>query len=140
MNATRRQARELALQVLFQQEFASEINAAQALKNFKESFEAPEEVWLYATQILEGIRTKKAEIDSLIEKNSAHWRMPRMALVDRNLLRIGVYEIVYSDGEVPPKAALNEAIEISKKYGTTDSSSFINGILDQVLKSQGSAP
>lgn len=140
MNATRRQARELALQVLFQQEFVAEINAAQALKNFKEAFEAPEEVWTYATQILEGIRSKKAEIDSLIEKNSAHWRMPRMALVDRNLLRIGVYEIVYSDGEVPPKAALNEAIEISKKYGTTDSSSFINGILDQILRSQGATP
>ncbi len=140
MNATRRQARELALQVLFQQEFVAEINATQALKNFKEAFEAPEEVWTYATQILEGIRSKKAEIDSLIEKNSAHWRMPRMALVDRNLLRIGVYEIVYSDGEVPPKAALNEAIEISKKYGTTDSSSFINGILDQILRSQGATP
>ncbi len=140
MNTTRRQARELALQVLFQQEFVAEINAAQALKNFKEAFEAPEEVWTYATQILEGISSKKAEIDSLIEKNSAHWRMPRMALVDRNLLRIGVYEIVYSDGEVPPKAALNEAIEISKKYGTTDSSSFINGILDQILRSQGSNP
>lgn len=138
MNTTRRQARELALQVLFQQEFVAEINAAQALKNFKEAFEAPEEVWMYATKILDGIRDKKAEIDSLIEKNSAHWRMPRMALVDRNLLRIGVYEIAFSDGEVPPKAALNEAIEISKKYGTTDSSSFINGILDQVLRAQGS--
>lgn len=137
MNTTRRQARELALQVLFQQEFNAEINAAQALKNFKESFDAPDEVWSYATKILDGIAAKKNEIDSLIEKNSSHWRMPRMALVDRNLLRIGVYEIAFSDGEVPPKAALNEAIEISKKYGTTDSSSFINGILDQILKSLG---
>jgi len=139
VNTTRRQARELALQVLFQQEFNAEISASQALKNFKESFDAPDEVWSYATKILDGIAAKKNEIDSLIEKNSSHWRMPRMALVDRNLLRIGVYEIAFSDGEVPPKAALNEAIEISKKYGTTDSSSFINGILDQILKSLGTS-
>lgn len=139
MNITRRQSRELALQILFQQEFVAEINVAQALKNFKESFDAPDEVWIYATKILDGIRAKKNEIDSLIEKNSSHWRMPRMALVDRNLLRIGVFEIAFSDGEVPPKAALNEAIEISKKYGTTDSSAFINGILDQILKSLGTS-
>jgi N utilization substance protein B len=132
--ASRRQSRELALQVLFQQEFSPHLPFAEGLAAFRGNFDAPESVWEYATQILEGITTHKAAIDEMLQKNTAHWSVQRMAPVDRNLMRIAIYELIFSGEEVPPKVAINEAIEISKKYGSSDSAAFINGILDQILK------
>ncbi len=129
----RRQSREVALQALFHVEFF-EGDPADAVVFFHEHFQTPPEVWDYAKGILMGIFTNKDEIDAMIESQSAHWRLHRMAVVDRNLLRIAVFEIHYSQGAIPPKVAMNEAIEISRKYGNTDSPSFINGLLDQIAR------
>lgn len=134
---SRRQSRELALQVLFQQEFSPQLDFHEGLKTFRGNFDAPEIVWEYATFILEGITKNRTSIDETLQKNTAHWSVTRMALVDRNLMRIAIFELLFAQDEVPPKVAINEAIEISKKYGSTDSASFINGILDQVLKVKG---
>lgn len=133
-NSIRRQARELALQVLFQQEFSPQISFEKGLEVFKGQFPAPQEVWDFALFLLAGINQHKAEIDRVLQENTAHWSLKRLALVDLNLMRIATFEMKYSAGEVPPKVAVNEAIEISKKYGSTDSPGFINGILDSIIK------
>lgn len=134
--SSRRHSRELALQVLFQQEFSPQLDFREGLETFRGNFVASKEVWEYADLLLDGITSKKEEIDEILQKNTAHWSVARMALVDRNLMRIAIYELVFSNQDIPPKVAINEAIEISKKYGTTDSASFINGVLDQIVKVQ----
>ena len=130
----RRQARELALQALFQIEFSPREDFENSLNTFQGNFKATQDVWSYASRLLRGIHENSLKIDGLIQAQSSHWRLERMATVDRNLLRIAVYEIHFSHGEVPPKVAINEAIEISKKYGNTDSAAFVNGLLDQIAK------
>lgn len=131
---TRRLGRELALQVLFQQEFSPTLSLKEGLGTFRGNFSAPEEVWKYAEWVLTGVDRNKSEIDQLIEQNSAHWTLERMALVELNIMRIAAFEIAFSNNEVPAKSAINEAIEISKKYGSSESGSFVNGVLDQIRK------
>lgn len=129
---SRRKAREIALQILYQMEMqGNEPKAVLAL--FWQREEVPAEIRDFATQIVEGTYRNRSEIDQLIEKHSAHWRMTRMAVVDRNILRLGVYELLYLH-EVPTSVALNEAIEIAKRFGTENSGAFINGILDHVAQ------
>lgn len=130
----RRQSRELALQVLFQQEFDPQLDFRDGLEIFKKSFDAPPETWSYALQLLGGVTAKRKEIDSLIQTQSAHWSLVRMSLVDLNIMRVAVFELRFSEPIVPPAVAINEAIEISKKYSTTDSAAFVNGILDQIVR------
>jgi N utilization substance protein B len=134
MNGTRRLSRELALQVLFQQEFAPQQSVEAGLENFKRSFAAEPEVWEYALELLKGVEANAKAIDDTIQKNSAHWTLKRMALVDLNIMRLATFELKFAGGEVPPAVCIDEAIEISKKYGTVDSSAFVNGILDQIMK------
>lgn len=134
MIGTRRHSRELALQVLFQQEFASKQSVEAGLETFKRSFDATPEVWSYALELLKGVEKNLKEIDAIIQKSSAHWTLKRMALVDLNIMRIATFELKFMGEAVPPAVVLDEAIEISKKYGTVDSSAFVNGILDQIMK------
>lgn len=129
----RRQSRELALQVLFQLEFDPKLNLRDGLDLFKKSFEAPEETWAYALELLNGVSQRRQQIDGLIQTQSQHWSLSRMSLVDLNIMRLAVFELKF--GAVPPAVVINEAIEISKKYSSTDSASFVNGILDQIVKS-----
>ena len=95
--------------------------------------EISEEGRMFASDLLEGTFRNKREIDDLIERHSLHWKLARMAVVDRNILRLAVYELLYLH-DVPTSVVLNEAIEIAKKFGTEDSGAFINGILDKVAK------
>jgi transcription antitermination protein NusB len=134
MSSTRRLSRELALQVLFQQEFAPKQTVEAGLQNFRGSFSATDEVWDYALELLRGVESNAKAIDEVIQKNSAHWSLKRMALVDLNIMRLATFELKFSDEKVPPAVCIDEAIEISKKYGTVDSSAFVNGILDQIMK------
>lgn len=129
----RRKARELALQVLFQQEFSAEIDRQKSLANFKSSFPFSQEVWDYAELILSGIAGNRSEIDRMIEQYSANWSSQRMALVDLNILRIAVCELRFLEETPPQKTVINEAVEISKKYGGTDSYVFVNGILGKMI-------
>jgi N utilization substance protein B len=134
MSGTRRFSRELALQVLFQQEFATRQSVEAGLETFSKSFEASPEVWSYALELLEGVEKNMAALDALIQKASTHWKLKRMALVDLNIIRIATFELKFASEPVPPAAVINEAIEISKKFGTVDSAAFVNGILDQIMK------
>ena len=128
----RRQARELALQILFQTEFAPQISYHQFLEVFEQSLEA--EITQYADVLVKGVQANKAAIDSKIQASSAHWKVERMATIDRNILRVAVYEMKFAAEPIKENIAINEAVEIAKKFGTTDSSSFVNGLLDQVSK------
>lgn len=128
----RRQSRELALQILFQTEFAPQISTRAFMDVFEESFDS--EVTSYAETLISGVQANKAAIDSKIQSSSAHWKVERMATIDRNLLRIAVYEMKFAADPIKENIIINEAIEIAKKYGTSDSASFVNGILDQVSK------
>lgn len=134
MSGARRLSRELALQVLFQREFSPSADINSNLNAFKENFAASDEVWDYTRELLTGVDQNFKEIDALIQKSSAHWALPRMALVDRNIMRIAVFEAKFASDPLPPAVAINEAVEISKKFGTNDSPAFVNGILDQIVK------
>jgi N utilization substance protein B len=86
----------------------------------------------FAEHLVRGVHLHRVEIDEVIASASEHWRLDRMSIVDRNILRIALFEMLYCP-DVPPKASINEAIDIGKKFGSEDSGSFINGVLDHVL-------
>lgn len=126
----RRKAREYALQVLF----ALDLNPGPAkdfLKTFWEVHPARDEVREYANTLVTGTLQKKKEIDELISAHSSNWKLDRMAVTDRNILRLGTYELM-EERSVPAKVVMNEAIEIARRFGTSDSSLFVNGILDSI--------
>jgi N utilization substance protein B len=88
---------------------------------------------VFADVLVRGVKSNQAKIDHAITQFAEHWDLDRMAVVDRNILRLAVYELLWT-AEVPPKVAINEAIEIAKKFGTKESSRFINGLLDRIHK------
>lgn len=128
----RRLAREAALQILYQIELGN-FPPAEAQQNYWVVHTTPPEVRTFATRLIDGVTAESVRIDELLASHSAHWRVSRMAAVDRNILRIAVFELLCCD-DVPMRVTINEAIEIGKKYGTIESGAFINGILDQVAK------
>ena len=128
----RHQSRELALQILFQIEFAPQIEYAEFLEVFEQSFS--QDVIDYADLLINGVKAHKEKIDELLQSASRNWKVARMAIVDRNILRMAVFEMRMMSEPLKPNIAINEAVELAKKYGTTDSSGFVNGILDQVAK------
>lgn len=130
MNQDRRNARELALQLLFQSEFAPQISVYSFLQLYDNKY--ANETIEYAESIINGVSEFKTKIDEKISSVSRNWKVDRMALVDRNILRVAIYEMKISQEKLSEKIVINEAIEIAKKYGNTDSAGFINGILDQV--------
>ncbi|HFU6464890.1 TPA: transcription antitermination factor NusB [Listeria monocytogenes] len=121
----RREAREKALQALFQKEL-NEMSLDQAIKNIMEDEQDD-----YMEKLVEGVMANKAEIDAIIEPNLDNWRMDRLSKVDLSLLRLSVYEIKYLD-DVPNRVSLNESIEIAKIYSDEKSSKFINGVLANI--------
>jgi N utilization substance protein B len=139
----RRQARERAVQSLYQLDtwgaLGGEENngplpgaVQEMLDTFWQNLEPPEpEVRALADALVLGVWQHRGELDALVEACSQNWRLDRMAKVDRNILRLGVYELLHRP-DVPPKVAINEAIEIARRYGAEESSAFINGILDKV--------
>jgi N utilization substance protein B len=126
----RRKARECALQILYQMDLSG-TSEEEALASYWQCFEYPEEVAEFAGELVRGVSAHREEIDRLIQDSSRHWKLDRMARVDRNILRLAVYELLHHP-EIPKKVTLNEAIEIGKRYGSEDSSAFINGILDHI--------
>jgi N utilization substance protein B len=133
---TRRKAREAALQFLFQEDFRGtspreSVDLAEHFELFCELYQVNRKAKDYAVQLLKQTLSNREAIDDLIRQSATNWRLERIALTDRNLLRIAVSEILYSD-DVPPQVAINEAVEIAKRYGTGESPSFVNGILDAV--------
>ena len=126
----RRHAREYALQMLFQRDF---IESPEELSRFWEGKDVTLEVQEFANRIALGTSKHLEEIDEAIKASAEHWVLERMAAVDRNILRAGAYELLFG-ADIPQAVAINEAIEIAKKFSTTESASFINGILDRISK------
>jgi N utilization substance protein B len=128
---TRHQARELALQVLFQTQFPSDFDARTTLMHYRGP--SMEEVTFeYAKDLVLGVITTKSELDKRLQALVKNWTLDRLAAVDLAVLRIAAYEMSYL--ELGPKIAINEAIELSKKFGTTESGSFVNGVLDEYAR------
>ena len=128
----RRQARELVLKVLFHIEY-NPGDPDEAFELICEHFGASIETRSFAKELILGICENIKDIDETISKASRNWRLERMSHVDRNLLRIGAFEIIYRE-DIPPKVSINEAVELGKKYGQVDSAAFVNGILDNIFK------
>jgi N utilization substance protein B len=127
----RRKAREHALQILFQLDVRKDKPSAAILKNFWAEYRPEDEVKAFAEEIVKGTFKHLAGIDKLIHQCAKNWSLERMAVVDRNVLRLAVYEILYRT-DIPTSVTINEAIEIAKKFGTDESGAFVNGILDSV--------
>jgi N utilization substance protein B len=127
----RRKAREVALQFLYQLDLQGEPDPAPHAAEFWAHHPLDDDTRTFAQDIVRGTKTTQAQIDEIIVRFTEHWDLERMAVVDRNILRLAVYELGWRE-ETPPKVVINEAIEIAKKFGTQESSRFINGILDRV--------
>lgn len=127
----RRLSREIALKILYQIDMTGG-TPADVLPVFYEHFDAPPPLRPFAEQLVLGVYTHREEIDRRIMSASEHWRLERMPVVDRNVLRMAVFEMLFCP-DIPPKVSINEAIDLAKSYGSEDSGSFINGILDKVL-------
>lgn len=130
----RRQSREIALQVLFQIEYAPQISFDEMLALFEDKKDMA--AIKYADEIIRGVQAQKMKIDEKIQEVSRHWKIERMGGVDRNILRLAVFEMFYAQEMIEPKIAINEAIEIAKIFGSQESASFVNGILDQVVRNE----
>jgi N utilization substance protein B len=128
----RRIAREFALQLLFQYEFTHR-TSSDLIEQFWEDNKAENSVKEFANDLFTGTIHNLETIDRVIKETTEHWVLERMAVVDRNILRFACYEILFRE-DIPPIVSVNEAIEIAKKFSCAESSSFINGILDKVVK------
>jgi len=133
----RHSGREAALQMLFQME-ASGATADEAIEMFWRSFgaDADPESREYADQCVRGVATSRDALDEHVGKASQHWRVERMTRVDRNVLRLGTWELS-ERRDVPRAVVLDEAVELAKAFGNDDSSSFVNGVLDKVADALG---
>jgi len=128
----RTKAREYALQVLYQLDIRRG-DTAETLQEFWDARQPAPEVKAFAQQLAEGTMSHAQEIDQLISAHADNWDMKRMAVVDRNILRLGVFELLYVT-DVPPSVCIDEAIELAKRFGDAESAKFINGILDAIHK------
>ncbi|HSP79909.1 MAG TPA: transcription antitermination factor NusB [Myxococcaceae bacterium] len=136
----RREGRERALQALYQLEMTpgSASEALEAAWAAAEGARKEPEAVKFARELVEGVMAHRAEIDRLIEEHSHNWRLDRMSRIDRNVLRLGVFELKYRP-DIPKKVSLNEAVELGKNFGTEESSAFVNGLLDRVASALGKA-
>ena len=131
---SRTKARGLALEFLYRVDITKE-EAASVLAPFWQEHKAAQPIKEFATRIIQGTLANSATIDQMISKYAQNWQLKRMAVIDRNILRLSCFELLFSK-DIPPKVSINEAVELAKKYGDTESSKFVNGILDKIHKSE----
>ena len=134
--ATRRRAREATLQMLFQLEATGE-SPLEVVRLYRSSFAEgpiPDE---FSIQLFHSIADGIDRIDNIIISASDNWRLERMSRVDRNILRIGVFELKNNSPETPIKVVINEAVELAKRFGAEESAAFVNGVLDRIAKDTG---
>jgi N utilization substance protein B len=134
---TRRRARELVLQLLYQNEL-TDVSLEEMQRGFEEWQNASDTVREFADTLLRGTLEKMSAIDEELGRQTTHWRLERLAAVDRNILRLAMYELIFQS-ETPHAVVIDEAIEIAKKYGAKDSSRFVNGVLDGFVKRRAAA-
>lgn len=138
---SRHRAREVALQFLYQLDVAAgpsglapsqSMSLIPQIQSHFSHFQVPEGIREFSAQLVAGSLGQLAPIDEIIEKHATHWKIGRMSAVDRCLLRLATYELLYSP-ETPPSVVIDEAVELGKQFGTAETPSFINGILDAIF-------
>ncbi len=128
-------AREYALIILYQKDVTA-LAVEQKVRQFWEETEGVHaEIKEFANRLVFGVNRELATIDKKIAHYATNWQLKRMATIDRNILRLGVYEFFYAP-DIPPKVTINEAVELAKKFGDLESSKFVNGILDKIHKTE----
>ena len=132
-------ARECALKILYQRELRKSQTDLLFEQFWQAEEEAEEEVKNFTRRLVFGVERSLAEIDPKISKYATNWQLKRMAIIDRNILRLGVFELLHTS-DIPPKVTINEAVELAKKYGDLESSKFVNGILDKIHKTEIDIP
>ena len=128
-------ARELALKLLYVSDLSKPEQVDEQLKDVLEVEHQPEDIAALANEIACGVRDEHAELDEAIQAVAVNWQVSRMPVIDRAILRMGVYELLYMH-DVPPKVTINEAVELAKKYSTEKSGSFVNGVLDKIFQTR----
>ncbi|MBM3253318.1 MAG: transcription antitermination factor NusB, partial [Candidatus Omnitrophica bacterium] len=113
----------------------AESRFSDALSDYLMNHEVSDEIRSYCEKLVEGTIKNLDNIDSVVSRYATNWRLKRMAVVDRNILRLATYELLYLE-DIPPKVAINEAVELAKKFGDSDSGKFVNGVLDRILKEE----
>ena len=138
--ASRHLSRSIAMQILYEWDFRGKDDAALSAiiaRNLLEFGPGLEDL-SFAKELVSGALTKREKIDQIIEKVAPEWPIDQIAMVDRNILRVGIYELLYSDhSAVPPKVAINEAIELAKSFGGETSGRFVNGVLGTIYREMG---
>ena len=127
---SRRKSRELAMQALFDMDMTCR-NDGEKFEIFCSNFKPSQKALPFFQKLAYGVNENREKIDELIERFSSNWKISRISCVDRNIIRIAVFEMLYCQ-DIPSKVSINEAIEIGKKFGTEESGAFINGILDSI--------
>lgn len=131
----RTQAREFALIILYQKD-VTRFEIQQVADNFwLDQKESDSEIKEFTGRLVFGVNQNLDSIDEKISSYATNWQLKRMAIIDRNILRLGLYELLYAD-DIPPKVTINEAVELAKKFGDVESSKFVNGILDKIHKTE----
>lgn len=132
----RRQARVVVLQLLFQDDLNPRNNPAKGEEMIRNSLRQPDLV-RFAEDLLAGVRRNRRDLDERLQTVTENWALDRMAAVDRNVLRLGAYELLHTD--TPPSVVIDEAVELAKSFGTENSGAFVNGILDSLLRQEKAA-
>ena len=135
--ARRSRSREVVFQVLYQDDLNPRNDAAADEYLVAQRLQA-EDLVRFACELLAGVRQHRRELDQLIEQTAANWSLHRMAATDRNVLRLGAYEILHSD--TPPRVAIDEAVELAKRFGAAQSAQFVNGVLDRLMHTESESP
>lgn len=136
----RRRGRELALQMLYQHELSG-ASLEEMTARFEDLEQAPPAVREFAVSLVRGVIAHRLDIDRFVAEQAEHWRLERMAAVDRNILRLAIYELLFHP-DTPPAVVIDEAVELAKRYGSEQSGPFVNGVLDgfvhrQIMPSRG---
>ena len=134
MKGNRSRAREAALKTLYQMHVTGD-SPVEALKIFFRHHRVAVGSQAFVSRLVEGTSSHLAEIDPLIRRHATNWTLERMAIVDRNILRLAAYELLH-ENETPPKVVINEAVDLAKRFGAADSGKFVNGVLDSIHKTE----
>ena len=128
----RSRAREVALQLLYEDDLNPGRATASIEQFLKGRLNDDDELVVFAQGLISGVRRNRDELDELLTKCADNWSLARMAVTDRNILRLGAYELLYT--QMPPRVAINEAVELAKRFGARQSAQFVNGVLDRFLQ------
>jgi N utilization substance protein B len=130
---TRRQSREAAVQILYQRDLNPHEALDDAVARFWAEQDYPDDIRGFAEKLARGALEKRDVVDEQIERVTENWELERIAAVDRNILRLAIYEMMFCD-DIPPVVSINEGVDIAKKFSTKESGKFVNGILDRIRK------